>query len=79
MDDLWLRFPDLLGKILQELDNKSIVNCLCVNKTWEKCVKSEVIFWKRKEEAIARKGEIQEIEVSLKMAFFNYFYEDFVI
>ena len=54
MDDLWLRFPDILSNVLGHLDNKSILNCMMVSKTWKRCIKREKILWHRREKEIVK-------------------------
>merc|ERR1712223_743939 len=47
LDDLWLRFPDILGTVLGYLDNKSLAKCREVNKTWRDCIAEDKIIWHR--------------------------------
>ena len=47
MDDLWLRYPLVLGTVLGYLDNKSLANCRQVNKTWHNCIANDKTLWHR--------------------------------
>ena len=70
IDDLWLRFPDILGNVLGNLDNQSIIQCLMVNKTWNTCIKRERILWHRREKEISKKEKAlarREFEMARKV------------
>ena len=47
MENLCLKFPYLCSMIFANLDNKSLVQCRLVNKSWKKLIENEKILWKR--------------------------------
>merc|ERR1711997_951645 len=47
MENLCLKFPYLCSIIFANLDNKSLVQCRLVNKSWKKLIDNEKILWKR--------------------------------
>ena len=48
IEEIFARFPDLTEGILGRLDNRSLVSCREVSKTWQEYVDSQRIFWIRK-------------------------------
>ena len=40
---LW--FPHISDLILDPLDNQSLVNCRCLNKTWKNCIDKAKLVW----------------------------------
>ena len=47
MDDIWIRYPNILATVLGYLDNKSLSNCRQVNKIWKNCIANNKIIWHR--------------------------------
>ena len=48
IEEIFARFPDLTEVILGKLDDRSLVSCREVSKTWQEYVDSQRFFWIRK-------------------------------
>jgi len=47
MEDLITRFAHIAHQIFEQLDNKSLVNCREVVKTWQRYIDDKNLVWKR--------------------------------
>ena len=48
MDKVLRRFPDVAQDIFKQLDDKSLVNCMEVNKIWHNFLDNDSLFWRRR-------------------------------
>lgn len=47
METFMRSYPHITETIFNALDDKSLKNCLDVNQTWKKLLRSQMFFWKR--------------------------------